>query len=100
MMGPFLLLMGLLLLYIAARGKSTDFISALFTDVTKRAAQEEQDLGQKFGTFLKYHVWNQITNAIIKGLPSFSIGLPGGGSISLGKPDLQSTDPNNPNKKG
>jgi hypothetical protein len=100
MMGPFLLLMGLLMLYIAAKGKSTDFILALFTDTVKRAEQEEKNIGEDLGKFFKFHVWNNLTNAIIKGLPDFTINLPGGNSIHIGRPDLQSTDPNNPNKKG
>lgn len=97
MMGPFLLLMGFLLLYIAARGKSSDFITALFANVASKAAQEEHNLGLDFGTFFKFHVWNQLTNAVARGMPEFTINLPGGNSIKIGKPTLQSTDPTHPN---
>jgi hypothetical protein len=88
MMGPFLLMMGLLLLYIAAKGKSTDFILALFTDTVARAKQEEKNIGEDLGKFLKYHVWNQLTNAIIAGLPEISVG-----PVHIGKPQKQPTEP-------
>lgn len=95
MIGPFLLLMGFLLLYIAANGKSSQFIAALFTNVAKKANQEEQNLGNDLGTFLKYHVWNQLTNAIISGLPDISVG-----PVKISKPTKQSTNPANPNQQG
>lgn len=99
MMGPFLLLIGFLLLYISATGKSPQFIEALFANVATKAQQEEKNLGNDLGTFFKYHIWNNLTNAIIRGLPIPDINV-GNVHIGFGKPTLQSTDPNNPSKQG
>jgi hypothetical protein len=87
MMGPFLLLIGLMLLYVAAKGKSPEFISAMLQNVETSANKEETTLAAGLGDWMKEHVWDQATNAIIRGLPEISVG-----PIHISKPSMQPTN--------
>lgn len=91
MIGPFLVLIAIFLFYVQIRGKSGDFLNALIQPLESRINQEQQTLQSDIGTWLGYHLYDQLTNAIIRAIPSININI-AGQSISVTKPPEQKTN--------
>jgi len=86
MIGPFIMLIGIGLLYVAAKGKSAQVIEVFFKDAIQSA---EQRTAASVTTWFKKNVWDALTNAIASAIPfgrttnTTNQSAGGGGSNSL-----------------
>jgi len=78
MIGPFIMLIGIGLLYVAIKGKSAEVIVILFGDVIANA---EKQVGKGVTTWFADNVWNPLSAAIRN---AFTLGLVHGANQPAG----------------
>jgi len=69
MIGPFLVLIGLLLLYVNFKGDSAKFLGALGFE--NLISSEEKNLGQNLSDWAQRNIWDKMGKAIKSGMPGW-----------------------------
>lgn len=82
MIGPFLVLIGAFLALVSVKGKSFEFLNAMFPSIQASVNSEEQKLDATITNWAQENLWTPITTAIKNALPGWLGGGSGSGSGS------------------